>query len=138
MPNKGRSIGGTAYNSHVKGKIFLTEKGGIPYWISKSSDFAEHNFDNIYEDQLVPVVLRASVNDIEGIENDALGTKDSNIDAWMSVNGIPAEIIEIWNGNSWVDISNYESLNIEDALYSEGDGEDKLWYFKKDSPFIPK
>lgn len=143
QPGRSRSIGGAAYDEHAKGRIFLTEADGVRFWYGKSEDFAEHNSDNPYEEGLVPVVLRV---DIAGIVDDELdvdedGTADSSVDAWMASEGIDPEYIQVYTGKKWVPVDRWEEIDPKDAFdvdENSDDSEDPLYYFKSDSPLLPK
>lgn len=132
-------IGGVA--GHSKGNLFLTEEGGIDFWFQRMSEHAEHQSDNAFEDELVPVVLRFPWP--SNIIEDEAGSQDANADAFMTQSNIDPDDIQIYNGSSWVDISEWHTLDMESAFEieeyeDEFTGElENLYYLINDSPFLP-
>jgi hypothetical protein len=151
-PGAGSSIGqGAGYKDHSTGNVFLTEFNGVIFWYGKAEDWAEHSSDNVYEDELVPVVLRIFLDD-ESLSEDELGFKDSGYnEAFKTKQGIPPEHMEVWSGSKWIDVEDYNSIDILDALIveeneeSEEDedseeyqgSEDTLYWFNPEHPLMP-
>ena len=145
-PGSSRSIGSTSYDTHAAKGIFLTEEDGISFWMSRAEDFANSNSDNPHEDGLVPVVLKVSpsgFNDDELVEDD-LGTSDSRSEAYIWPGQIGAAYLQVWDGSSWVPVSEWDSIDFLQAFDKEElegeDGEEERYYLFKytsENPLVP-
>lgn len=144
VPGSARSIGAASYDAHAAKGIFLTEKDGVSFWANRSEDFANNNSDNPYEDGLVPVVLRVSpsgFND-EALIEDELGEHDARSGAYIWPAQIDPEHIEVWDGSSWIDIEDWESIDFsiafdEEEIEDGNGGPETYLMFKYDSPLVP-
>lgn len=134
-PNAPRSIGGMSYDTHSKGKVFLTEFSGIDYWMSKAQDFAEHHSDTPLTDLYVPVVLHVYHDDIGDLLEDDLGSKDSTHRALFVTKTIPANNLTVWDGKNWVDLNS--DLDFSQAFDIDDDDGETIENFKYTSPFMP-
>lgn len=133
------------YAFHSKGRIFLSEWDGVAYWMSKMEDIAHANSDFKEEDDLgwTPVVLRVDVDeiDIDALQDDSIGRRDSMADSYFLEEAIPPEAIEVWTGDDWeyiedVDIdamleaatkaAEYEQDEIDEDEFDEDEPEG--WY----------
>lgn len=146
-PGAARSIGGSAYDTHAAKGIFLTDFGGVDFWYNKAEAFAEHNSDNVYEDGLVPVVLRIDYDGLQtDLETDEPGSTDSRQDAFIHRGPIGPEHIEVWTGSDWIPVEDYwGEVDIELTLDKEelegDDGEPEEYYlfkYSNQNPLIPK
>jgi hypothetical protein len=145
---RSRAIGASAYDAHAARGIFLTDADGVYFWVHRAEDFAEHGADDLLESGSVPVVLRVLVDDLpdEELEQDTAGTRDAHHDAWISVGPIEPDVIQVFDGSEWIDVSEWESVDIEPALKDmatdeERDEEDDpdlhIWVFDNPNPMIP-
>jgi GNAT superfamily N-acetyltransferase len=126
LPNSRPSIGGMAYDGHRQGKVFLTEAGGIPFWIDRARTFAGNNSDEPVAEGYIPVVLRCPNRDLG---SDEAGTADACANAYYSVESLSPEDLQVWVGNRW---DNLEGMWVDPEMYSQyGDEEG---YFVQDSP----
>lgn len=139
LPGGGGGMGASGgYGEHSRGRVFLTSKSGVGFWYSKCEAWAENRSDNIFEDGMVPVVLRVSPNEEE--EEDELGSSDAAAEAYFTQDGIDPDDIEVWNGTDWLPVSGWESINLLSALTVENtegeDGEEgeTLYWFKSSNP----
>jgi len=143
QPGSGGSIGqGAGNNHHSKGKVFLTEKeGGISFWYSTALKWADHNSDDVLEDELIPIVLRvARPFDAYELAEDPIGTRDSSYDAYTTKDSIKPSDLELWDGTAWVSLDQGvdPEIAIEVEEYEE-DGETHQYnYIKSDNPLEPK
>lgn len=140
-----RAIGAPSYDSHAARGIFLTEVDGVFFWMSKAEDHAESGSDKPYEDGLLPVVLRTAVDwlEFEDLIDDNIGTNDALANAWIYPGNIEPGSIELWNGEEWVTIDEWETVDPEEGFgeeESEEDDPDMTWRHFVDlmqSPFLP-
>lgn len=121
VPGAVRSIGSRAYDAHAAKGVFLTNMDGVDYWYNKAEAFAEHNSDNVYEDGLVPVVLRIDYDGlVSELETDEPGSEDSRQDAYIHRGTIGPEYLEVWTGQGWIPVEDYwGEVDIELALDKE-------------------
>ena len=140
IPGRGSSLGqGAGYQTHSTKRIFLTEKNGISFWYSKAEEWAEYNSDNPLEDELIPVVLRVTLNDDDTlIHTDQIGTRDASADAfYIEDDDIPHQDLEIWDGSNWkrhIEVDPKIAMEYES---DDDDPDDGWWVFKTDNPLIP-
>lgn len=146
-PRMARSIGAASYDAHASKGVFLTEADGVSFWYSRAEAFAEHNSDNPMEDGLVPVVLQIDPAGftMEELSDDELGSRDAFAGAYIHPTGIEAEHIDVWDGEGWILVEDWQEIDVEQAFdreesedeYNE-DGELEVWHtFKQDSPLEP-
>ncbi len=131
-------LGRGAHQEYSADKLFLTEGGGLYFWFTRMEEAAEDKSDNIYEDQLIPVVCRFTWP--SQLEWDERGSEDSiHGDAFYTSNIISPDNIEIWNGSAWMPISDWQSIDPMIALDVEEDEEDgdMLYFFKQNNPLMP-
>jgi hypothetical protein len=83
--------------------VYLSDADGVPFWFRKLIDWAQHDSDNPVEDGMVPVVLRVTTvcNTVE----DVAGSQDSRSEAVVCSRPIVPGAIRVWNGSSWVTVS---------------------------------
>lgn len=136
----GRSIGAPAYDAHAAKGVFLAEEDGVHFWFNRAEDFATHNSDNPLEDGLVPVVLRVNPQGFseDELADDELGSKDAMSDAYIHP-GIDPEHIDVWDGNSWIPVDDWDSIDPEQAFEMEEDEEtgENYAFFRDDNPLMP-
>jgi len=135
LADQPRSIGSGAYDSHRGGRVFATEQDGVFFWYARAEEWAEHNSDDLLEDELVPVVLRFSDGFAES--EDEEGTRDARAQAWI-VSEIPPEEIEVWDGEGWSTLD--AELDIESALVDLNDDESDPWWtfsHSHENPLLP-
>jgi len=145
VPGSGGSLGqGAGYQEHSSGKTFLTEESGVSFWYSKGEAWADHNSDNPYDDELIPVVLRTTFTQSEledadiRLEADKLGSRDAAADAFYTEDTIVPNDLELWNGSSWVHVDAHVDPDI--AMEYEEDPDDPSdgwWVFRSDNPLMP-
>lgn len=137
-PGKGRGIGGAVYDTHRQGAVFLTEADGVHFWAERAEAWGQSQSDNLYEDELVPVLLRVDEDYFEDFDaecvEDAIGTRDAHADAFKCTTAIDPDDLELWAGadgkGKWVSISDFDEIPFEDAFEVEQDedtGEDIYW-----------
>lgn len=154
VPGRARAIGGPAYDAHAKGRIFLTEVDGVFFWHARAEEHAEHQSDDVLEDELIPVVLRVDLDFLEeDLIEDPLGTRDANHDAWLTSEAIDPDYIEVYDGDEWILVEDWRDIDPEIAIDTEiqevddedeededdgyGDEPVELHSFKVDSPLLP-
>lgn len=151
-PGCGRSIGSSAYDTHCENRLFLTEAGGIIFWYGKAEDFANHNSDNAFMDDLTPVVIAVDMDVPDAkLELDAVGTRDAgHVPAYMTGDRIPPSRLYIWHDDSWWELKDFsgdfeDAYNVETPDEDEDDDDDEygdaepLYYLKenRDNPYFP-
>jgi len=126
-PGNAPAIGTSIYDEHRKGKIFLTEAGGVIFWYGKSEEWAgEIGGDDWAEEGLVPVVLRVLLDEEleEELEEDEPGTRDAAYDAW-TLEGEIVDDIEVYSDGEWIPVEDWEEISVDDALeFVEDESED--------------
>lgn len=130
-PGNGTGAGRGGNKGYSNGKLFSTSASGVAFWYDRMQLHAEDRSDNIYKDELVPVVIRWMPESKYDV--DEIGSEDANAEAFHTNEVISPDKLEIWNGNSWVSIGNYKSINILDALDIENDNGITLYYFKQNN-----
>lgn len=81
----------TNYRNYSKGKVFLTEKGGITFWRHRIENYEIDNYD----DPEGVIVLRVKKVNLPLLHPDKLGTEDANVNAYFVKNPIAPNLIEI-------------------------------------------
>lgn len=138
----------------MRGKVFLTEEDGVPYWMNKAEEHAEANSDDVKEDGLVPVVLRVApgctsprIN--RHLKPDAIGTRDALADAWTTHKTIDPGCLDVFVGppsDTWEEIDEWERIDpalafdpqdVPDDEKDEYGEPEHYWHFRDPSPFNP-
>ena len=114
-PNANTGIGGPALREYKSGKIFLSDAGGVFFWLNRAEQFAYHNSDNPADDGLIPVVLR--VRAPKNLVKDEEGSSDSGHEAFWCPNVESG--IEVWTGDRWENIYS-ANLNPQEFVDEEG------------------
>lgn len=130
----GSAMGRGGYKSHSGNKLFFTSMIGLGYWFDILEQHAVDLSDNPFEDQLVPVVLRFFKP--ENTNSDpASGFEES----FFVNSSVEPEDIEIWNGVSWIPISDYENIDISQSFTEDIVDEDIFYTFKyqNQNPLLP-
>lgn len=115
---------------HLRGAIFLTSPDGVFFWYTNSEEAMIHVSDDPQADGYTPVVLRVPEPE-HGCAYDELGTDDANAPAFRCVTSIPASKIELWDGEHWLPISQYQRLDTSSSYDEDG-------YFSGDYPLLPE
>lgn len=121
-----RSQFGGGYDSHSRGKLFLSEYDGVIFWFSKMEQIAHNSSDFNSEKDFgwIPVCLRVNKDYLDDLAIDELGTKDSGgVSSYSYSSIIEPEYLEIFNGKQW--------QSLESA-----DGDNFINLIKKTSEFI--
>lgn len=147
-PNRGRAIGGMAYDGHRKGRVFLTSREGVSFWFGKARDFSFDGCENPLEDGGVPVVLRINSRALwlEGLtqEVDPHGAGDAGAPAFFVRGTIPTHRIKVWDGAFWQPVGEVDAG--QGVIWTDDEDEEeggywrlKGWYAWEDgpSPLIP-
>ncbi len=87
---------------NLKG-VYLSDETGVRFWFRRLVSWAEHDSDNPVEDGLVPVVLQVTTA-CDTVE-DELGQRDSGSQALICTQPIEPGNIRVWDGGSWVSLS---------------------------------
>jgi hypothetical protein len=104
---------GQQYRGHTDRGVFFTEREGVGFWMSRTEQWAEHRSDDPFGEELVPVVLR-TLADFE-VERDDPGTRDAAAGCWIGP-AVKAEDLELWDGDAWVPVDEYEGLDLSSAF----------------------
>lgn len=120
QPNRYSSMGGVALNNHKRNRVFVCEASGLRYWHMRSSQWAEHEYEDWKEIGLVSVVLRIPNGGFDDIEIDEDGTTDSRHGAWMISGEVPGPI-EIYVDGEWISAYDWCDEFIEYAFDEDGD-----------------
>jgi 8-oxo-dGTP pyrophosphatase MutT (NUDIX family) len=110
-----------AYAFHASNKLFLCEADALPYWWNKFTEMVDIGTapDNWHELDHIPIVLRVAY--VEGLHlaDDALGSRDSNYDAYYIEQTIPPEDLSVFSVAS----DGWENLDDADAEELKNDME---------------
>lgn len=118
QPNQGSGIGGPSLAQYKKGKVFVSDARGLSLWTQRAEDFAYHNSDDLKEDGLLPVVTRVPIADIDSLDADEEGSRDSGGKAF-SAEHVPAHNMEVWNGHQWEPVGSH-SIDPEEHFDEDG------------------
>lgn len=111
MPSSGSNYGG-GYHFNSVGRICFSEWDGVSYWFNKMEMLANHHTDNP-EEGWIGVTLRIDADYLDDYEVDEPGVRDSRNAAFCYLEMIEPDLLEIWNGNQWVELM---SVDQEDML----------------------
>lgn len=144
---------GQQYRGHTDRGVFFVEAEGVGFWVGRTEEWANHRSDDVFGDELVPVVLR-TLADFE-VVRDELGTRDAGAGCWIGPSVKP-EDLELWDGGAWVTVDEHDNLDLRLAFdfeeeerdededgEGEGDRDDfdeeprMLAWFKSPSAFEP-
>lgn len=119
--------------------VYLSSAEGVPFWFGKLVDWARHDSDNPVEDGMVPVVLRVTTTC--GTVEDAIGSRDAMSDAVVCSRPIVPGAIRVWDGASWVPLSQEVDQHkgarwVEDEDFDEGGYAELLGPYE--SPLVPR
>jgi hypothetical protein len=135
-PGGGGAMGRGGYSGHSRGRLFMTEEAGLPFWYGRMEEHANDLSDDPLEEGYVPVVLRFP--EPEETESDEPGTRDAMAESFYSEEGVGPDDIEIFDGNSWIPLADWEGMDPSAAFETdEFDGE-VYHVFRSDSPLLPR
>ncbi len=97
LPRRGGTL-----DTGTEGRVCLTIWEGVGHWYMKLCD---------REGAPVPVVLRAKESDLEELWEDAPGKETSGALCWESQEPIDPEFLEVWNGDAWLPIEEWPTLD---------------------------
>lgn len=117
LPGQRHALGSSTPRAHMHGVIFLTGPDGVPFWYHIAEQWAHNEADDPVSEGWIPVVLRVTACHCE---EDDLGTRDSGHSAFKCAEAIPPRWIELWDGEEWLPIEEYESLDPTLAVDDEG------------------
>ena len=134
-PGGGSAMGKGGHSGHSRGRTFMTEKDGLSFWFGRMEEHAEADSDDPLGEGYVPVSLRFPKP--KGLEEDEAGTSDAMAESYFLEGSVPPGEVELWDGNSWIALTSWESVNPEESFdVDEYDGE-KWHIFKGDNPLYP-
>lgn len=82
-PGGGRSsMADGFYRDYSRGKVFVTELGGVRFWMSRIEDHLEH--EGRWSPTSKMVILRALKSDIGDVEHDEFGSRDAMAAAYKA------------------------------------------------------
>jgi len=121
-PGAGGSFGG-GYAGHSSGRIFWTEHPAISFWMNRKGDMAENISDNPVQSGLIPIVLRRHENSfrMDDIYDDEAGTADAPAEAYYTENVVPSDQLEVWDGSSWVPVTDADPEGMIEDAYDSAD-----------------
>ena len=112
QPSKGSQFSG-GYDAHSRGRVFVTDYDGLPYWFNKMQGIAEYNSDFKDEDDVkewTPIALRISTDNTIPYYDDAAGNRDNRMgSAYYTTQTIDPEEIEVWDGAEWVPVEDADA-----------------------------
>jgi 8-oxo-dGTP pyrophosphatase MutT (NUDIX family) len=109
-----------AYAFHASNKLFLCEADALPYWWNKFTEMVDIGTapDNWHELDHIPIVLRVAY--VEGLHlaDDALGSRDSNYDAYYTEQTIPPEDLSVFSvaSDDWENLDDEEVDGLKEDM----------------------
>jgi len=91
-------------------KIYLSVADGMPYWFS----YAAPGDDPDFTRARVPVVLRVPTKLVRNRQIDTWGSRDAGAEAYTVTASIMPEAIEVWTGDEWVPVKQYNKIHVDD------------------------
>jgi hypothetical protein len=141
-PSSGSSFG-QGYSGHSRGRVFLSDRQGAPYWMSKMEQIANYSSD--FEDEDMdwqPVLLRVDLEAATGgdVQDDKEGQRDSGSDAFFVEDVIGPQHVHVWTGQRWelveqADIDSMRQSALAAATYETD--EDAGWWLLDFDLFQP-
>jgi len=116
---------GAGYSEHSKQGVFTTTWDGLLFWYSRSEDWGQNELvgdEQEFFTGTFPVVLAVRTNVFEGLKRDEIGTRDAFADAWI-VDDVDPEEVFVWNGERWVPLEDWDTIDPEKAFDREETGE---------------
>lgn len=143
LPGVGGGIGIGAYSAWSKGKVFFGGPGSVSHWFERFEQHAQDRSDDPLEDGFVPVVMRFPMP--EDPEHDEVAAKEtiSAQESYYVTDPVDPDDIEVWNGSSWIHVSDWESVDGSQAFDVDSDVDDETGdeseyrTFKSDNPLLP-
>ncbi|KKK71948.1 hypothetical protein LCGC14_2908800, partial [marine sediment metagenome] len=135
-PGGGGAMGRGGYSGHSQGRLFMTEEAGLFFWFGRMEEHASDMSDDPLEDGYVPVVLRFPEPDAEV---DEPGTRDAMADSFYSEERVDPENIEIWDGSSWVSLSDWGNVDPAGSFDVDEFDDEVMHVFKdvRENPLFP-
>jgi len=117
---------GAGYQEHSSQGVFTTEWGGVFSWFNKVEAWGESMLSgsqSTYSEDLFPVVLAVKHEGSDPVY-DEIGSNDVFEDAWiLQPEEVPEESVLLWNGEAWVDIQDWGTIDPDKAFTKEHSGE---------------
>ena len=136
QPKKKRSLLRAA-PGNVEG-IYLTEYDGLPFWMSRLEEWADHDSDHPVEDGLVPVALK--VFTLCKTKIDPYGSRDAMYRAVTCPHWIQPGALRVWNGKKWAKLDDEFDIS-QGAQWEEDEDFEEGGYFSLidvyNSPLLP-
>lgn len=134
----------SAYDSHSKGRVFLSSWSVVDHWYDKIFNVAEQQTDWTSESDFgyVPVVLRVDAEGLLEMMEDEVGNSETgDRDSWYVDSTVPTDIIDVWDGDSWVSIEGADEYEIRSVAFNnavmEGDSPDDIYYYPERGSLMP-
>ena len=151
-----KNIGTSCYDFHKLNHIFASKSiEGTKRWIEKLIEIADQE-DDFIESGKIPVALRFSYDGeylddeiaiSEGLDDSAVKIKQeyNEYDEYDEYDENEQERhptigydIEIWSGNSWIPIEDYEQINFHDTYFKMSEEDDFYYINDKSKIFNPQ
>lgn len=113
-PSAPASLGGYAPKEHVRNAVFLTVPGGLWFWYGDALETAITD-DHEGDTRFAPVVLRVPHVDCP---EDVFGTEEAGVPAYRCLAEISPNIIEVFDGERWIPLKQYQKINLATSLPS--------------------
>ena len=131
---------GSSYATYSSGRIFATEREGIPFWYGRAEDHAQDRTDDPFKDGFTPVVLRFPRP--RRMALDEIGSEDARADAYILERArIAPALIEVWNGRRWSGVARGQWRRVDSRQayrFEKEDGETLAWFREDhDNPLVP-
>uniref|UniRef100_UPI00345AB099 LPD23 domain-containing protein n=1 Tax=uncultured Lamprocystis sp. TaxID=543132 RepID=UPI00345AB099 len=78
-PDQAATMADGWYRTYSRGKVFVTERNGVPFWRGRIEDHLAHEFDR----PPAVAVVRIPKHQAPPLERDEVGSRDARADAWF-------------------------------------------------------
>jgi hypothetical protein len=109
------------------GNFFTPDLKQVANWVDTLTQNANDRSDDIYEDGLIPIVLKFTVN-----RNTFTPDQHSEYPkSYYTKKIIHPANIQVWNGSNWVSINDWGSIDLSKFV----DWEDRYGYYEITNPY---
>lgn len=130
QPGYAPAIGTAIYDTHRKGRVFLTTLRGVFHWFDRAEVWAQEHSENPLEDGFTPVVLSIDPKGLksEPQSDDVANHETIHAHALFVESIIKPRHITVWDGEDWIEVKHWNDLVPERSYkheVQEADSEDE-------------
>lgn len=117
-------------NNSRLGNFFTNDINQIHNWIDTLDYQANHQSDNIFEDGLIPIILKFNIN--RNTHNKDQHSEYPN--SYYTKKLIQPQGIQCWNGKNWIPILQWHQINLNDFVDFIDDFGEQYYELRQDYP----